>query len=79
MIFPFHAAVFSFTVRFLEQEIFHMCLPPSIVLCAYSKDSENIQLLGTMAYMEEKFIETAGVTPSGGSVAGFSVTQTASW
>ena len=56
-----------------------MCLPPSIVLCGYSKDSENIQLLGTMAYMEEKFIETAGVTPSGGSVAGFSVTQTASW
>ena len=63
MIFPFHVVVFSFTVSFLEQGIFHMCLLPSIELCAYSKDSNIIQLLVTMAYMEEKFIETAGMTP----------------
>ena len=31
-----------------------------------------------MAYME-KFIETAGMTPSGVSMVGFSVTQKASW
>lgn len=78
MIFPFYVVVFSFTVSFLEQGIFHMCLLPNIVLCAYSKDSKNIQLLVTMAYME-KFIETAGMTPSGVSMVGFSVTRRASW